>query len=106
MLKTVARPRVERHDVARGENMRLVSFVRGLCLAASLLSATLGASAARSEDGYDLWLRYPPLKGAQRPATRTIAPSADTPTLKIARAELQRGLDGLVGGAPASDAPS
>ncbi len=54
----------------------------------------------------DLWLRYRPLPAAQRPAARAIAPSADTPTLKIARAELQRGLDGLVGGAPASDAPS
>lgn len=86
--------------------MRLVSFVRGLCLAAGLLSASLAASAAHAEDGYDLWLRYRPLPAAQRPATRSIAPSADTPTLKVARAELQRGLDGLVGGAPASDAPS
>jgi alpha-glucuronidase len=86
--------------------MRLVSFVRGLCLAVGLISASLGASAAHAEDGYDLWLRYRPLPAAQRPAVRTIAPSADTPTLKIARAELQRGLDGLIGGAAASDAPS
>lgn len=86
--------------------MRLVSFVRGVCLAAGLISASLGASAAHAEDGYDLWLRYRPLPAAQRPAVRTIAPSADTPTLKIARAELQRGLDGLVGGAPVSDGPS
>jgi alpha-glucuronidase len=83
-----------------------VSFVRGLCLAAGLISATLGASAAQAEDGYDLWLRYRPLPAAQRPAVRTIAPSADTPTLKVARAELQRGLDGLVGGAATTDAPS
>jgi len=86
--------------------MRLVSFVRGLCLAAGLFSASLAASAARAEDGYDLWLRYRPLPAAQRPAARLIAPSADTPTLKVARAELQRGLDGLVGGAPTADAPS
>lgn len=86
--------------------MRFVSFVRGLCVAVGLISASLGTSAAHAEDGYDLWLRYRPLPTAQRPAVRAIAPSADTPTLKIARAELQRGLDGLVGGAPASDAPS
>ncbi len=86
--------------------MRLVSFVRGLCLAASLVSATLISSAARAEDGYDLWLRYRPLAAAQRPAIRAVAPVADTPTLKIARAELQRGLDSLVGGAPVLDGPS
>ncbi|MDR7116173.1 alpha-glucuronidase family glycosyl hydrolase [Caulobacter sp. BE254] len=86
--------------------MRLMSFVRGFCLAAGLISATLGASAAQAEDGYDLWLRYRPLPAALRPEPRTIAPGADTPTLKIARAELQRGLDGLVGGAPAADGPS
>ncbi len=86
--------------------MRLVSFVRGFCLAAGLMSATLGASAAQAEDGYDLWLRYRPLPAALRPEPRTIAPGDDTPTLKIARAELQRGLDGLVGGAPAADGPS
>jgi alpha-glucuronidase len=86
--------------------MRLVSFVRGLCLAAGLISTTLGASAAQAEDGYDLWLRYRPLPAALRPEPRTIAPGADTPTLKIARAELRRGLDGLVGVAPAADGPS
>jgi alpha-glucuronidase len=86
--------------------MRLASFMRGLCLAAGLISATLAAAAPRAEDGYDLWLRYRPLAAAQRPAIRTIAPSADTPTLKIARAELQRGLDGLVRGAASPDGPS
>lgn len=86
--------------------MRLVSFVRGVCLAAGLISATLGASAAQAEDGYDLWLRYRPLPAALRPEPRTITPGADTPTLKIARAELQRGLDGLVGGAPPAGGPS
>jgi len=86
--------------------MRPVSFVRGLCLAAGLISATFWGSVAQAEDGYDLWLRYRPLPAAQRPQPRAIAPCADTPTLKVARAELQRGLDGLVGGAPAPDAPS
>jgi alpha-glucuronidase len=69
-------------------------------VAACLMSV---ASEVRAEDGYDLWLRYRPLAAAQRPAPRTIAPSADTPTLKIARAELERGLSGLLGAAPAGD---
>jgi alpha-glucuronidase len=74
-------------------------LVRGLCAVACLMSA---ASEVRAEDGYDLWLRYRPLAAAQRPTSRTIAPSADTPTLKVARAELERGLTGLMGAAPDS----
>ncbi|KRA61132.1 alpha-glucuronidase [Caulobacter sp. Root655] len=81
--------------------MRFVSLIRGLCVAACLMSV---ASEVRAEDGYDLWLRYRPLAAAQRPAPRTIAPSADTPTLKVARAELERGLSGLLGATPAGDA--
>lgn len=86
--------------------MRLVTLMRGLCLAAGLLSATMTASAARAEDGYDLWLRYRPLAAAQRPTVRSIAPTADTPTMKVARAELERGLGGLVGGVPVFDGPA
>ena len=78
--------------------MRLSSFVRGLCLAVGLLAAPLGVTGAHAEDGYDLWLRYRPVAGA--PARPAIAPTADTPTLKVARAELERGLTGLLG--PAS----
>ncbi|MGR4866011.1 alpha-glucuronidase family glycosyl hydrolase [Caulobacter sp. LARHSG274] len=74
--------------------------MRGLWPLLALLSAAL-ASPVRAEDGYDLWLRYRPLPAAQRPAPRTIAPSADTPTLKVARAELERGLQGLTGAARA-----
>jgi alpha-glucuronidase len=86
--------------------MRLVTVMRGLGFALGLLSATLTASIARAEDGYDLWLRYRPLPAAQRPAVRTIAPNADTPTLRVARAELERGLKGLTpGAAPARDGP-
>jgi alpha-glucuronidase len=81
--------------------MRFMSLIRGLCVAACLMSV---ASEVRAEDGYDLWLRYRPLAAAQRPAPRTIAPSADTPTLKVARAELERGLSGLLGAVPAGDA--
>jgi alpha-glucuronidase len=80
--------------------MRPLTLMRGLWSLLALLSVSL-ASAARAEDGYDLWLRYRPLPPAQRPAPRAIAPSADTPTLKVARAELERGLNGLLGARPA-----
>lgn len=84
--------------------MRPFGILRGLLLALGLAGAAV--SGARAEDGYDLWLRYRPLPQAQRPVARTIAPSADTPTLRIARAELERGLAGLAPATPAVDAPS
>lgn len=72
--------------------MRLLALVLGLAL--------IGSS-AHAEDGYDLWLRYKPVEAAAKApyAARAaaIAPVADTPTLKVARAELERGLTGLVG---------
>ncbi len=72
--------------------MRLLALVLGLAL--------IGSS-AHAEDGYDLWLRYKPVEaGAKAPyAARAaaIAPVSNTPTLKVARAELDRGLTGLVG---------
>jgi alpha-glucuronidase len=81
------------------EVMRLIAFAAALLL--------LAAPAARAEDGYDLWLRYKLVEaGAKAPyAARAaaIAPVANTPTLKVARAELERGLTGLVG-KPASAA--
>jgi alpha-glucuronidase len=86
--------------------MRFVTWMRGLCLAAGLMSAATTASVARAEDGYDLWLRYRPLPAAQRPTVRSVATVADTPTLKVARDELERGLGGLVGGAPVLDGPT
>ena len=60
----------------------------------------LGSGAAHAEDGYDLWLRYPPLSPTAQ--TRhienalTIVSGAETPTLVSARSELQRGLGGLL----------
>ncbi|CAN5266945.1 alpha-glucuronidase family glycosyl hydrolase [soil metagenome] len=83
--------------------MRLISLMRGFWLASCLLSVGLVApSQARAEDGYDLWLRYRPLPAAQRPSPRAIAPTTDTPTLMVARAELERGLTGLTGAPPAA----
>lgn len=77
--------------------MRLLAFA-----AVVLLSMT---SAAQAEDGYDLWLRYKPVEATARAPyaahAAAIAPPSslgpDTPTLKVARAELERGLTGLVG---------
>uniref|UniRef100_B0T4L3 Xylan alpha-1,2-glucuronidase n=1 Tax=Caulobacter sp. (strain K31) TaxID=366602 RepID=B0T4L3_CAUSK len=86
--------------------MRFVTLMRGLCLAAGLMSAAMTTSIARAEDGYDLWLRYRPLAAAQRPTVRSVAAVADTPTLKVARDELERGLGGLVGGAQVLDGPT
>ena len=73
--------------------MRLLAFAAALLL--------MAAPAAHAEDGYDLWLRYKPVEASAKApyAARAaaIAPTANTPTLKVARAELERGLTGLVG---------
>jgi len=73
--------------------MRLIALALGLLL--------MTAPAARAEDGYDLWLRYKPVeasaKGAYAARAAAIAPTRDAPTMKVARAELERGLMGLVG---------
>jgi alpha-glucuronidase len=73
--------------------MRLYGWVKGLGVALTLLAA----APAAAEDGYDLWLRYPPAAAAQRIAAPAIVSPGQTPTLLIARAELARGLKGLLG---------
>jgi alpha-glucuronidase len=59
---------------------------------------------AAAEDGYELWLRYPPLPVATRDADRRMATEIvagqHTPTLDLAEAELARGLGGLLGAVP------
>lgn len=80
-------------------------------LAAALLwlaGVVLAAPVAHAEDGYALWLRYRPLPQAQAEeyraaATELVAPAA-TPTQRVTRAELLRGLEGLLGAAPVSSA--
>ena len=56
---------------------------------------------ARAEDGHDLWLRYRALDASQARAVRMHAAQlvvqGDSPVLAAARAELQRGLGGLLG---------
>lgn len=73
------------------------------------LVATLSVvPAAHAEDGYDLWLRYQPLSTDSATAYRAhvsqlVVPDA-TPTRAATRAELLRGLSGLLGSAPALSA--
>src|SRR3984957_19879020 len=76
-----------------------------------LLSLTGWASVALAEDGYDLWLRYRPLPAewvaTYRPKVTELIPGAHSPTLDVARAELSRGLGGLLGSAvPLASHPS
>ncbi|AVR99117.1 alpha-glucuronidase [Pseudoduganella armeniaca] len=75
-------------------------------LAALLALALLAPAAAQEEDGYDLWLRYRPLAGAERAAVlrqarELVAPALPSPTVQAALAELRRGVQGMTGLAPA-----
>jgi beta-glucosidase len=65
--------------------------------------AAVGAGAiARAETGYDLWLRYVPVQDAAtrgayaKAITAIVAPDA-SPTARVVRAELERGLGGVLG---------
>lgn len=68
-----------------------------LCAVATVLCA----SAAQAEDGHELWLRYGRLAAGQADAYRVHASQLiagqGTPTQVAARAELLRGLSGLLG---------
>ncbi|XRD91058.1 alpha-glucuronidase [Dyella nitratireducens] len=69
-----------------------------------MLAASLGMAPAHAEDGYELWLRYHPLAAQQAQYDRSrasqLVADAATPTRAAARAELLRGLRGLLGAAP------
>jgi len=75
------------------------------CLVAGWVLLLMSLTPAHAEDGYDLWLRYRPLPAAQAAGYRAHAGEllldAATPTRAAARAELLRGLRGLLGRAPA-----
>ena len=54
-----------------------------------------------AEDGYELWLRYPPLETSRLEAVAdrlgsVVVPETPTPTMQVAIAELQRGLTGML----------
>ncbi len=62
----------------------------------------LTCAVARAEDGYELWLRYvriedQALRQRYMQQLRALHLEAASPTLEIARDELQRGLQGLLG---------
>ena len=61
-----------------------------------LLGAAI-ATAARAEDGYDLWLRYHPVAPARVARPAAIVVRGDSPILRTAATELTRGLAGLSG---------
>lgn len=63
------------------------------------------APSAMAEDGYDLWLRYARADkgraGAIAAHASVIAAQGDSPTISAATQELQRGVAGMTGSAPA-----
>lgn len=70
-----------------------------------LLAGALAGPAARAEDGYDLWLRYVPVEGSplaqyRAAATQLVMGAEPSATLLAARAEIVRGLRGMLGAAP------
>lgn len=71
-----------------------------LACAVFVLASFLHSTVSRAEDGYELWLRYRPISDQWREAYRSAATElvsgSNSPTLKIARAELSRGLSGLL----------
>jgi len=69
-------------------------LIAAVCFAAAAL-----ATSAHAEDGYDLWLRYKPVEAsyaAQYKPHATAITGGNTPILNSAKAELKRGLDGLL----------
>ncbi len=74
-------------------------FLLGVWLLAAWIAPPL-----RAEDGYDLWLRYralaPEHADAYRAAASQLVAGDATPTQAATRAELLRGLEGLLGAAP------
>jgi alpha-glucuronidase len=81
-----------------------------LCLLCLVCLTGLFATApshAAEEDGYDLWLRYRPLPAALRAPLKVdeiVMLAPDSPTVRAASAELRRGLQGMLGRAPAAAA--
>jgi alpha-glucuronidase len=81
----------------RERSMRLFQLL-GL-----LMLWLLAPAAAQAEDGYDLWLRYRPVEAEwqqrYQPQATQIVVDGKSPTLELARSELQQGLSGLLGSA-------
>ncbi|HEY5852370.1 MAG TPA: alpha-glucuronidase family glycosyl hydrolase [Lysobacter sp.] len=69
-----------------------------------MLASLSAAPCAHAEDGYDLWLRYRPLAAENANVYRSqvsqLVLADASPTQAATRAELVRGLSGLLGSAP------
>jgi alpha-glucuronidase len=80
-------------------------------LATLFLSGLAPARPCLAEDGYQLWLRYPPMPSQQRERARDrfgsiLVPASRSPSAQAALEELQRGLSGLLGQpVPLTDQP-
>src|SRR5690606_16268385 len=66
------------------------------------LTCILVGQTTFAEDGYEMWLRYPvvadkALLKEYRGQIKQVVSEADSPTLRAAAEELQRGLGGLLG---------
>ncbi len=75
--------------------LQKISFLFALCF---VLSATV----CRSENGYELWLRYHPIaeekwRDTYRQQIKAIWMEGQSPTLLAAATEIQKGLNGLLG---------
>ena len=80
--------------------MTLFSFARPALLGLFILLLTL--TRVRADDGYRLWLKYDPItdvarRDAYRQSAKFIVVTGNNPTLQAAAAELQTGLQGLLG---------
>jgi alpha-glucuronidase len=86
-----------------GRRCGAIGLSRFVAAGALVLGAILPVQQSRAEDGYELWLRYRPVEsthaGEYRSATTQLITAAATPTQVVTRAELQRGLVGLLGAA-------
>ena len=84
------------------------SRIRCIVSAFAALFCVAFATNARAEDGYDLWLRYRPLPQESQarygPSFRSVISEAASPTLDVAKSELERGLAGLLGAGPTNGA--
>lgn len=90
-----------------GDSQPASSPLRGFGMAVLLFctAAMACVPAAYAEDGYDLWLRYPPIESAGATAYRAqisqLLAADATPTQAAIRTELLRGLRGMLGATPA-----
>ena len=79
-------------------------FNAWIVLAVMAVAVWLSPATARAEDGYDLWLRYRPLAEptarAASPLASRIVVDGDSDTLRLARAELSRGIAGMLARTP------